>query len=93
MKTTIQELINEFDIIKTSKFIRPPEVIFFNGLLSIIEAKYLKLEKQQMIDFHVEVLRFGLIEEGEKKWKDVYEPKVREVAEQIFDKIYKPETP
>jgi len=45
--------------------------------------------KKDMIDFHVEVMKVGLIEEGEKKWTDAYEPKIREVAENYFRQINK----
>jgi hypothetical protein len=43
--TVIQELISEFEEIKKTKCKTLQEVIFFNGVLSIIEGKYLKKEQ------------------------------------------------
>jgi hypothetical protein len=45
--TTIQELIKEFENIKETKYKTLQEVIFFDGVLSIIKAKYLEKEKEQ----------------------------------------------
>lgn len=50
MKTAMQELINEFENIKQTKCKTLQEVIFFDGVLSIIESKYLEKEKQQIMD-------------------------------------------
>ena len=41
----------------------------------------LEKERKQMIDFHIGVMKDGLIHEGEKKWKDGYQPKSKEIAE------------
>jgi len=46
--------------------------------------KLLPVEEKQMINFHIEVMKAGLIEEGDEKWSDSYEPKIREVAENYF---------
>jgi hypothetical protein len=45
--TVIQELISEFEEIKKTKCKTLQEVIFFNGVLSIIEGKYLKKEQDK----------------------------------------------
>ena len=50
MKTAMQELIEEFEIIKTTKCKTLQEMIFFDGILAIIESKYLEKEKEQIID-------------------------------------------
>jgi len=47
-----------------------------------------EIEKQQIIDFHIEVMKIGLIAEGEKKWTDAYESKIREVATKYYDEIF-----
>ena len=49
-KTAMQELIEEFEIIKTTKCKTLQEMIFFDGILAIIESKYLEKEKEQIID-------------------------------------------
>jgi hypothetical protein len=48
MKTAMQELIEEFEIIKTTKCKTLQEMIFFDGILAIIESKYLEKEKEQI---------------------------------------------
>jgi folate-dependent tRNA-U54 methylase TrmFO/GidA len=49
-QTVLQELISEFEEIKKTKCKTLQEVIFFDGVLAIIEAKYLDKEKQQIKD-------------------------------------------
>ena len=44
----MQELIEEFEIIKTTKCKTLQEMIFFDGILAIIESKYLEKEKEQI---------------------------------------------
>ena len=44
-------------------------------------------EKTKMIDFHVEVMKQGLIEEGYNKWRDAYEPSIRNIAEKVFNSL------
>ena len=51
----------------------------------------LEMEKQQMIDFHIETMKWGLLEEGGRKWSDDYLPKVKEVAESHYKIIFKSE--
>lgn len=46
-------------------------------------------EKQQMIDFHIEVMKFGLIDEGELKWQEGYKPKIEKIAENYYNETYK----
>ena len=48
-----------------------------------------KAEKEQMINFHIEVMKEGLIEEGDKKWSDEYLPKISKTAEQYYTKTFK----
>ncbi len=48
MKTVLQELINEFENIKLTKCKTMQEMMFFDGVLSIIESKYIGKEKQQI---------------------------------------------
>ena len=50
MKTAMQELIEEFEIIKTTKCKTLQEMIFFDGILAIIESKYLEKEKEQIMN-------------------------------------------
>jgi hypothetical protein len=51
----------------------------------------LEMEKQQLIDFHIEVMKQGLIDEGSKRWSDDYLPKIKETAEQYYQETYKSE--
>ncbi len=51
-------------------------------------VRFAEEELQKLfIDFHVAVIKQGLIEEGEQKWNDAYEPKVRETATNYFAKV------
>ena len=43
-----------------------------------------EMEKEQMINFHIEVMKVGLINEGETKWNDGYLPLIRKTAEKYF---------
>jgi glycine cleavage system aminomethyltransferase T len=47
-----------------------------------------EMQKQQMIDFHIEVMKYGLINEGEAIWKDAYLPKLSGIAEQHHKQKY-----
>jgi hypothetical protein len=49
---------------------------------------WLEKEKQQLIDFHIEVMKLGLINEGGEKWKGGYEPIIRNTATEYYDKAY-----
>ncbi len=88
MQTTIQELIREFEMIKDTKCKTLQETVFFDGILAIIESKYIEKEKNNLIDFHIEVMKIGLIEEGGKKWTESYEPKIKEVATNFYNENF-----
>jgi len=88
MKTVLQELIKEFETIKETKCKTLQEVVFFDSVLAIIEGKYLEKEKAQLIDFHIEVMKTGLINEGETKWIDGYEPKIKETATDYYNETF-----
>jgi hypothetical protein len=47
-----------------------------------------EMEEQQMIDFHIEVMKYGLINEGEAIWKDAYLPKLSGIAKQYYKQKY-----
>ena len=50
--------------------------------------EWLQRDKQQSINYHIGVMKVGLIEEGEKKWTDSYEPKIKEVATKHYDETF-----
>ena len=74
----MQELIEEFEIIKTTKCKTLQEMIFFDGILAIIESKYLEKEKEQIKKAY---------EDGKNliQYKD-------EWGEKYYNQTYKPET-
>lgn len=88
MKTTLQELIEELEIIKKTKCKTLQEVMFFDGVLAIIESEFLEKEKSNLINFHIDVMKIGLINEGERKWIDSYEPKIKEVATNYYNESF-----
>ena len=53
--------------------------------------EWLQKDKQQSIDYHIGVMKVGLIEEGEKKWNDSYEPKIKEVAIKYYNETFNEE--
>lgn len=46
------------------------------------------LEKEQIIDFHIETMKVGLIEEGSEKWNDGYLPLIKKTAEKHYNETY-----
>lgn len=53
-KTAVQLMIEEFTSIKENKCKTLMEQLFFDGVLAIIETKYLELEKKQLIEAYEE---------------------------------------
>lgn len=60
METVLQELIKEFENIKQTKCKSLQEMLFFDGVLAIIEAKYLEKEKAQIIEAYDQDLYGGI---------------------------------
>lgn len=60
----------------------------FSKAMEILEGN-LQIERQQMIDFHIEVMKQGLIEEGDTKWEDGFKPKITKEAEKCFSCTFK----
>lgn len=57
--------------------------------IQIMLSQLLEKEKNQCIDFHIETLKAGLINDGEEKWSDEYLPKIKKNAEEHFDKLFR----
>ena len=57
------------------------------GVIDFEQAK--ELEKEQLINFHIETMKIGLIKEGEKKWLESYKPKITKIAEEYYNKTFK----
>jgi hypothetical protein len=51
-----------------------------------LESK-LKEREGKYIEFHIEVMKEGLLYEGDKKWKDEYEPLIRQRAEKVYKRL------
>ncbi len=67
MQTALQELIDELVEIKNTKCKTLQEVVFFDGVLAIIDAKYIKKEKDQIVAAYDQDLYGGLA--GERKFE------------------------
>ena len=99
MKTVVQQMIEEIDnqqkryidlAKKDKKLSKGVDAILTATTLLKMKAKeLLEAEKEQMINFHIEVMKEGLIEEGDKKWSDGYLPKISKTAEQYYTKTFK----
>ena len=80
-KTALTQLIEKVD--NDKDYSLPLKNHFVNLISELLE-----LEKKQIIDFHIKVMRQGLINEGDRKWDDAYMPKIRETAETYFTDTY-----
>ena len=49
-----------------------------------------QMEKEQLINFHIEVMKAGLINEGDIRLKDDYEPKIKATAETYYNETFNP---
>jgi hypothetical protein len=58
-------------------------------IISIINTELLEIEKQQMIDFHIECMKKGLAVDG-SEWKELYLPKITDVATNYFNQTFNP---
>ncbi len=99
MKTALTQMIEEIDnqqkryidlAKKDKKLSKGVDAILTATTLLKMKAKeLLEAEKEQIITFHIEVMKQGLIEEGDKKWSDAYLPKIRETAEHHYTQTFK----
>jgi hypothetical protein len=51
--------------------------------------KAIEMHKEQLIDFHIEVMKKGLEYENEEEWSDEYLPLIKKVAEQYYNETFK----
>ncbi len=70
MKTIIGKLLDELEDIKKTKCKTLQEVIFFDGVLAIIEAKYMEKEKETLKTIFECGRNFQLT--GEGTFEEVY---------------------
>ena len=95
MKTAMQNHIADMkkiqEMVKSKNLDKDLEVTILESIEGCIEnaESFLETEKEQMINFHIEVMKEGLIEEGDKKWSDGYLPKISKTAEQYYTKTFK----
>jgi len=75
--TPIQELIKEFENIKETKCKTLQEVVFFDGVLAIIESKYVAKEKKIIIDTYDSngVVNGKLCGNGKQYYKEKFKNK------------------
>ena len=76
MKTAVEWLFEQWPILESQI---PPRIIE--------QAK--EMEKEQIIDFHIEVMKKGLEYENEEEWSDEYVPLIKERAEQYYNETFK----
>ena len=92
MKTAVELLIEQIKSKKDSlstntKDERMAKGIYVDCLIMAREAK--EIEKQQLINFHIETMKIGLIKEGERKWLESYKPKITKIAEEYYNETFK----
>lgn len=66
-----------------SRYVKQLEA-YANHLESELQNRF---TEEEVINFHIEAMKQGLIDEGEEKWKEAYRPKVKEVAEKVLETI------
>jgi len=47
------------------------------------------MEKKQMFDFHIQVMKNGLEYENEQEWNDEFLPLILERAEETYNETFK----
>jgi len=55
--------------------------------IDIIEQAKAK-HKEEMINFHIEVMKIGLIEEGKIIWEDAYLPKIKQLTTEYYNETF-----
>ena len=84
----IEQIKSKKDSLSTNtKEERMAKGIYVDCLIMARETK--ELEKQQLINFHIETMKIGLIKEGEKKWLESYKPKITKIAEEYYNETFK----
>lgn len=81
--TAVQEMIAEFTDIQRNKCKTAQEVLFFDGVLTIIEAKYLPKEREQI----EEAVMFGDCRGRNTQYLTASEYYTQTYLEPIKDKI------
>ena len=95
MKTAMQNHIADIkkiqEMVKSKHLDKNLEVTILESIEGCIEnaESFLETEKEQMINFHIEVMKEGLIEEGDKKWSDEYLPKISKTAKKHYQQTFK----
>ena len=84
----IEQIKSKKDSLSTNtKEERMAKGIYVDCLIMARETK--EIEKQQLINFHIETMKIGLIKEGERKWLESYKPKITKIAEEYYNKTFK----
>ena len=84
----IEQIKSKKDSLSTNtKEERMAKGIYVDCLIMARETK--EIEKQQLINFHIETMKIGLIKEGEKKWLESYKPKITKIAEEYYNETFK----
>jgi hypothetical protein len=62
--------------------------ITLNKLVLEATNKAKEMHKEEMINFHIEVMKSGLNQEGERIWEEAYLPKISSIATQKYTETY-----
>lgn len=80
MATVMQQIIGKLEDTSLTMF-------DIYSWMQMHKGRLLQEERKQIINFHIEVMKEGLIHEGDKTWKDAYHPKIKEQAEKQYNKL------
>lgn len=88
MKTVVQQIIEKFENIQKNDCKTLPEVVFFDGVLAILETVFLDIEREQAIGFHVECVKQGTIKENEIEFSEEDRVLVNEQALIFYNQYF-----
>jgi len=69
------------------QFVKLETTIGVHGIMYELIEQAKAMEKEQMIDFHIECMKKGLEVDG-SEWKELYLPKIKDIAEQYYKETY-----
>ena len=84
-QSSVEWLHHEFERIDKEFHVGSHEYNYAKNLAFKISKA---MHKEEIINFHIGVMKIGLIEEGERIWTDAYLPKIKEMATQYYNETF-----
>lgn len=87
-QSSVEWVIENLTLIHALLSRREIGVEFFNRKYNEIVEQGKAMHEEEIINFHIGVMKIGLIEEGERIWTDAYLPKIKEMATEYYNKTF-----